>query len=55
MVLVIRIMELIDFIPFRTEFTKAQYGLTTNDFQVWIEKMDESGEVGVFIEEGCNG
>ncbi len=23
-------MELIDFIPFRTEFTKAQYGLTTN-------------------------
>ena len=23
-------MELIDFIPFRSEFTKAQYGLTTN-------------------------
>lgn len=26
-----------------------------NDFQVWIEKMDESGEVGIFIEDGMFG
>jgi len=23
-----------------------------NDFQVWIEKMDESGEIGIYIEDG---
>jgi len=26
-----------------------------NDFQVWIEKMDESGECGIFIEDGSYG
>ena len=23
-----------------------------NDFQIWIEQVDESGEVGIYIEEG---
>ena len=26
---------------------------TDNDFQVWLEMVDESGEVGVVIEDGC--
>ena len=28
---------------------------TDNDYQVWIEKVDESGEVGVYIEDGVYG
>jgi hypothetical protein len=25
---------------------------TENDFQIWVEQMDESGQIGVFIEDG---
>jgi hypothetical protein len=24
----------------------------TNDFQIWIEKVDESGKIGIYIEDG---
>jgi len=26
---------------------------TTQDFQLWVEKVDESGDVGIVIEDGC--
>ncbi len=52
----IRVMRITDGEKFDSDSWKIIHELAdANDFQVWIEKMDESGEVGVFIEDGTYG